>query len=300
MTPRTQGIFLRTLRTAIAIVAWSILTWVSVDGIVSSDSLPDIAAWLERVQFLPAAMAFSLSTVIGWVLVTLVFGRVYCSTICPLGTWQDACSRLRRLSPDSRRRYRYRYSRPLPAWRNATLALYVAGIFLGIYAVILLLDPWHIYSDALEILPRTVYNYIVSLLDDTAFRIAAASAAGAIVSAVLIGGISIVAFRNGRTFCNTICPVGTALGYVSRYSLLHIEIDTDLCTHCGRCEDACKASCINLNDHVADGSRCVACFDCMTACHDDAIRYTISRKTLSTPLMQRTSSGPLKSPQAAG
>jgi ferredoxin len=38
---------------------------------------------------------------------------------------------------------------------------------------------------------------------------------------------------------------------------------------------------------VVDGSRCVNCFDCLTACDDNAIFYRPDRKQLSMPMMQR-------------
>ncbi|MDE6377295.1 MAG: 4Fe-4S binding protein [Duncaniella sp.] len=231
---------------------------------------------------------------------TLIFGRVYCSAMCPLGIWQDGCARLRRLSDKSRRRNHYHYSRALTPWRTVSVCVFLVCVFLGIGAVVSLLEPWTIYADACERLFAPALGYLAGLMDDPALRLTLASSTGAIVSAVLLGGISALASRHGRTFCNSICPVGTALGYVSRYSLIHIEIDTDLCTQCRRCEHVCKASCIDLIDHVVDGSRCVGCFDCLTACRDGAIRYTATRKPLSTPMMQRISDGPFNSSQAAG
>ena len=270
-------------------------------GNVSTGGMLAVSEWLRKVQFIPAAMAFSLSTIIGWVLVTLVMGRVYCSTVCPLGAWQDAWARLgRSLRHNGFERRNYRYSRPLTPWRTTSLVVFVAAVLLGVTAVVALLDPWTIYAEACERYLLPAWQWLESLMGDPAVRIATASMAGMIVSVVLIGGISVLAFRNGRTFCNSVCPVGTALGYVSRFSLLHIDIDTDLCTQCRRCEHVCKAACINLNDHVVDGSRCVNCFNCLTACRDGAIRYTISRKALSTPLMQRLPRQQVKSPQAAG
>lgn len=310
-----QGIQLRALRTAIGIAAWGVLTWGLVHGVIEAGSasatqdqeivlvsgMSAVAEWLRNVQFIPAAMTFSLSTIIVWVLVTLVMGRVYCSTVCPLGAWQDAWARLgRSVRRNGFERRNYRYSRPLTPWRTSSLAVFVVAVLLGIGAVVSLLDPWAIYSEACDRYLLPAWQWVESLMSDAAVRIATASVAGMIVSGVLMAGISVLAFRNGRTFCNSVCPVGTALGYVSRYSLLHIDIDTDLCTQCRRCEHVCKAACINLNDHVVDGSRCVNCFNCLTACRDGAIRYTISRKALSTPLMQRLPGQQVKSPQTAG
>ncbi|MDE6321204.1 MAG: 4Fe-4S binding protein, partial [Muribaculaceae bacterium] len=118
-----------------------------------------------------------------------------------------------------------------------------------------------------------------------------ASLSGLAISLVLLAIVASAALWRGRIICNTICPVGTALGTVSRYAIMHIDIDTDLCINCRRCADVCKAQCIDLDDHVVDSSRCVNCFNCLPVCPNDAIHYTTQRKQLSIPMMQSLSTG---------
>lgn len=85
----------------------------------------------------------------------------------------------------------------------------------------------------------------------------------------------VLAGRNGRTYCNTVCPVGTVLGVISRYSLFRITIDTEKCNSCTLCSRHCKASCINSKEHTIDYSRCVACMDCIGQCKHQAISYKL-------------------------
>ena len=87
----------------------------------------------------------------------------------------------------------------------------------------------------------------------------------------------ILAARGGRTYCNTICPVGTVLGFLSKYSLFKPVIDTAKCNGCGLCARNCKASCIDSKVHEIDYSRCVACMDCINKCRQGAITYTRRR-----------------------
>lgn len=90
--------------------------------------------------------------------------------------------------------------------------------------------------------------------------------------------IAVLAWRNGRTYCNTICPVGTILGFLSRYAWLRPHIDISKCNNCGLCARNCKASCIDPKEHRIDYSRCVTCMDCLESCHKSAITYTHPRK----------------------
>jgi len=96
-----------------------------------------------------------------------------------------------------------------------------------------------------------------------------------IIAAVSFVLIAVLAWRNGRTWCNTICPVGTVLGFLSRFSLFAPVIDTEKCRSCNLCSRQCKASCINIGKHEIDYSRCVACMDCIDTCKDGAIRYAL-------------------------
>jgi len=63
--------------------------------------------------------------------------------------------------------------------------------------------------------------------------------------------------RHGRLYCNTVCPVGTLLGLVSKVSLFRIEIDKKSCRGCKLCQNVCKACCIDLKKNKVDASRCV-------------------------------------------
>lgn len=62
-----------------------------------------------------------------------------------------------------------------------------------------------------------------------------------IVAAVMLVLVVVLAARNGRTYCNTICPVGTVLGFFSRFALFRITIDKEKCNGCTLCARNCKA-----------------------------------------------------------
>lgn len=106
-----------------------------------------------------------------------------------------------------------------------------------------------------------------------------------LIATVTLVVLIVLAWRGGRTYCNTICPVGTVLGFLSKYSLLKPVIDTKKCNSCGLCARNCKASCINIKAHEIDYSRCVACMDCINKCRKGAITYT-RRKPTSAAVSQ--------------
>lgn len=261
-----------------------------------SDLLLRPLGWVSRAQVFPVATGLSLGMVVFWLLVTLIFGRVYCSSVCPLGTWLDIVGHAGRSTRRGTRRD-YRYSPALTRWRYVSLAVFTVGMVAGIALVPVVMEPYTMYSRFVVNVMRPVWGEINNLLaalgnstgwwDIYYVGHISASVFAVILSVVTMVAVSIPAWFYGRTYCNSVCPVGTVLGMVSARSLWHIDIDTDLCTNCRKCEYACKASCIDLTDHVVDGSRCVNCFDCIDVCPDDAIFYRPTRKQLSLPMMQR-------------
>lgn len=287
MDSKSQGIF-RVLRIAVSVAAISLLTWVLVSNGMDSVRMAGI---LARIQFFPAAAAFSISTIVVWLIITLIFGRIYCSTVCPLGTLQDVAARIPRTGRNANRRV-YSYRSANTSLRNIALFVIVVSLLLGVTLLTSLLDPFSIYSRFCVYTVKPLWVRFTDLFATTPGRLAAASATGITVGTLTIALIAWLAARSGRIFCNTICPVGTTLGFVSRYAVVHIDINTDKCIQCRKCEHVCKAHCINMESHVVDTSRCVVCFDCLPVCPNDAIHYTTDRHRLSMPLMQKTC-GPL-------
>lgn len=275
-----NGRALRLSRIVVATLAFGLIT-----GLFTSYGMTFAAfsAWLARIQIFPAAMAFGMTVFVSWLIATLIFGRIYCSTVCPMGYFQDLCARTVRTGAKMRQRHAYHSHRRGNTLRMAILVAVAACLVLGISVLPVLLDPYSAYGRiALNIL-RPAWGFICS----APVKAAGGSVAGFTVAMLTALGVAWAAVKHGRLVCNTVCPVGTTLGLVSRYSVFHIDINTDLCIQCRKCEHACKAECIDLDNHVVDMSRCVVCFDCLPVCPNDAIRYTPSSHRLQLPMLQR-------------
>lgn len=288
---------LRVVRIAVSVAVFGILT-----GCLTAFGMqvPAIASFLGNVQLIPAAAAFSLAVFVGWLVVTLLAGRVYCSTVCPLGTLQDISARVRRrrtsdglLARNELLRYRFSPSRNRLGW--ITLGVVLVCLMTGYMLIPSLLDPYTAYVRFCLTILRPLWCIVTPEALHASFTpdyppllIAVSSIGGALAALLVTGGSMTAAWIRGRPVCNTVCPIGVVLGSVSRYAVFQFDIDTDLCTNCRRCEEVCKCHCINLNDHVVDSSRCVVCFDCTDACRDKAIAFKATRKQLSIPMMQTT------------
>lgn len=246
--------------------------------------LPEKAGmWIARIQFMHLLATAAVGWLALWLILTLLFGRIYCSSVCPLGTLIDILTRL--LRP----RRKFRYSRAYNVLRYSIASIAVIAVFAGVAGYIAYLFPDTAYSNMAVAILGPAVEWCREAIGHPVIRVASAQTASLAAALVTLAVVAAFARGSGRTFCNTLCPVGALLSLVSRNAVMHIDINTDLCTQCGDCERECKASCIDLRDHVCDMSRCINCFNCIDVCPNDAISYTSRRHRLSTPLMQRIS-----------
>ena len=254
--------------------------------------IPAVEDLLCDIQLGPAILGMSLCVIAFWLIVTIALGRIYCSTLCPMGTLMDISSKAVKLTARGRRRA-YHYELPDTRVRIAFLLVALASALIGFVFLPSVLDPYSVFCRICAGVFNPMLTFFVHEFGEVGIQsqyIAVAvtsSVASSILATLLFAATVAVSMLSGRTICNTTCPVGTILGAISRYSLYQFDIDTDLCTQCRRCEHVCKAHCIDMQDHVVDGSRCVVCFNCVDVCPNKAIRYTTNRKRLATPLMQR-------------
>ena len=238
--------------------------------------------WMAKVQFLPAVLALNFGVVAVLLVLTLLFGRVYCSVICPLGVMQDIISWIHGKTK-KKNRFRFSYSPAINWLRYGVLALFIIALIAGLHSLVALVAPYSAYGRIASNLLAPVYQlgnnffaWIAERAGSYAFystEVWIRSGATFAVAAVTFAVVAVLAWKHGRTWCNTICPVGSVLGLFSRFSVFAPVIDTEKCRNCGLCGKQCKSSCINMKEHEIDYSRCVACMDCIETCKEGAIHY---------------------------
>lgn len=246
--------------------------------------------WTAKVQFLPALLALNVGVVIGLIFLTLLVGRIYCSVICPMGVFQDIVSWLS--GQRKKKKNRFSYS-PEKKWlRYGVLGLFVVALLAGIGSFVALLAPYSSYGRIASNLFAPLYRWGNNLLaviaehaDSYAFyqtEVWMKSLPTFIIATVTFIIVTVLAWRNGRTYCNTICPVGTILGFFSRFSLFRPVIDNKACKNCSLCSRRCKAACIDFKSHKIDYCRCVACMDCLDNCKHGALHLEYRWKKTET------------------
>lgn len=273
---------LRKIRIALATLCFVLLALTFLD--FSGTAYPWFGL-LAKMQFLPSLLALNFAVAGAIIALTFVFGRIYCSIICPLGIFQDIVSWF----AARRKKRRFSHHAALPWLRYTAAGIFALSLIAGFAAIVVLFEPYSAFGRMAASLFAPVYRggnnllaYFSEQMGNFAFYSVGIQvySASALVVAVLTFTILIVtAWKHGRLYCNTICPVGTFLGLIARCSVLKPRIDDKNCTHCGLCEKNCKAECIDAKAGFIDYSRCVACFNCLESCPQSLIGFANSCKS---------------------
>ena len=286
---------LRKIRITLAAVCFAAVTLLFLDF---TGTIHLWFGWLAKIQFLPAVLALNVAVVAVLLLLTLVFGRIYCSVICPMGVFQDCVSNLS--AKRKGKKARFTYSKEKKWLRYGMLVLFVVTLVAGLNAIAVLLAPYSAYGRMVQSLLAPVWQWGNNLLawvaerqDSYAFatkEVWLKSLPTLIIAAVTFAVVVVLAWRNGRTYCNTICPVGTVLSFFSRFAMFRPMIDKSKCKSCHACEKKCKAACIDVDNHQIDYSRCVDCFDCIDSCRLGALKYRFAwGKPTTEPIVRQSS-----------
>ena len=272
---------LRRLRVTLAAVFFTLITLLFLDF---TGTLHTWLGWLAKIQFLPALLALNVGVVVALVLLTLLFGRIYCSVVCPLGVIQDVVSWIS--GRRKKHKYRFSHSPEKRILRYGVLALFIVAFIAGIGSFVALLAPYSSYGRIAQNIFQPVYIFGNNLMAWAAERVDSyafysrevwmRSLPTFIIAAITLVGIGVLAWRNGRTYCNTICPIGTILSLMARFSWFKVKVDETKCNKCGLCSRSCKSACIDFKNSKIDYSRCVVCGDCIDKCRKKALSYTHS------------------------
>ena len=251
---------LRKLRITLAIIMILLVTllFVGVGYGISYEVNHGIDQWIgwsAKIQFIPALLSFPFVIAAIIIVISLLFGRIYCSVVCPLGIMQDVYSWL----GGKFKKNRFSYVKEHKWLRYTIMVVFFACLIFGFVPITTLLEPYGNYG-------RIVTSFYLRNITLS------------IIAWVVMLVLGVLAFLYGRAYCNSICPVGTLLSFFSRFSLFRIRFDKDKCKQCGLCEKNCKSRAIDVKNGKIDYSRCVVCFDCTDQCKFDALHYKVWKR----------------------
>lgn len=252
----------------------------------------DIGNWISAPvaraalwpQFTPSLLGFLNGG--GWIAagciavlgLTLLLGRVYCAMLCPLGVLMDFSAWLAKRT-GKRRKLPYRPGRN---WLRVLGVLVCAtGLLAGTALPLAFLDPYSVFGKITAATLRPFLGWTNHLIAATGViqpvDVSPVAWVSTGIALGLLGLLLVSAIYRGRLWCNTVCPVGAVLGFLSKHALFRLKIDDAACVGCSMCERVCPAQCIDFKNHQIDHSRCVMCMDCVTSCKRSGISLSLAK-----------------------
>ena len=205
------------------------------------------------------AMMFSFVTFASFLAFILLFGRMLCGFLCPMGFAQDIMHKIRQATRVEGIAMSDRMYQALVPVRWTMLLLMLGLCFVG--------GNFCNFCPAIALSP-----------------VAAGLSVSLYASGFLMVFVLIASFFKRRFFC-TICPLGYLMGLAHKVQPFRIRKDCTACTECGACYEACPMGIkqIYTEREQADVTdiNCIMCGECVRCCPEDkALSLTFLGKGL--------------------
>lgn len=194
------------------------------------------------------------------VLFTVIFGRIFCSWICPAGFIFEMSDKVRTLLKKGGLQIRQ-----VKLWGRQNILILCVGLIVS--SLISLPVLTFIYPPA--ILARDIHHGVYLFLSNDAVVFS--------LSTTLIFFLIVIlleVFLSRRLWCTYLCPGGALYGLLGTFRLFRVQVNKNKCTDCGKCVQACP---MNLNPMMGKmGNQCDNCQLCIKSCQDDALKVKFS------------------------
>lgn len=198
--------------------------------------------WLNKTGTLCSLSTLNISILVGVLLITILFKRVFCSHICPMGTVLEWIGIVSRKFAIGKRRLPQKVDQTL-TWVKYPLLLVILSLTIIVGELVFRdFDPYYVLFSAGTGHGIDTFGIWVTL--------------GVIIAGVLIP----------LSFCKYLCPMAACLAPLSRFGLVRISRDQEQCTQCGSCDTACEWGIKVSESETVTSAECSNCQDCIRAC----------------------------------
>ena len=187
----------------------------------------------------------------------LLFGRIICGFLCPIGFLQDLI-------------YRIPFVKKIKTFPGDKYLRYLKYLVLLVMVVILpiiiKLTPFF----CKYLCPSgTVAGLLLSITDHRLVQQFGALFTWKVIVLAFLVILSLILYR---PFCKYLCPLGAFYAPFNKIALLQMKTDKEKCTGCGACKAVCNM-CVDPSK-TPNSMECIRCGKCISCCPENAISYS--------------------------
>ena len=294
MRGRKSGFILRRVRQAVQVVALLVYVYLLFAALQQRAAFP-LADLFFRLN--PLAAVSSMVAARAWIprvalalvtlALTLVFGRVWCGWLCPLGTVLEY---VRFPAAEDR-------ANRIPSrWRSVKYVLLILVLTGAIFGSLTLMvfDPITVFTRTMTTVVLPAFNYIVTAIERVLYPVSffrpiidwvervlrgpvlpviqPVFTMNALIGLLFVGILALNALAD-RFWCRYLCPLGGLLGLISKVSFLRPVVKAS-CSRCGHCVRECRLDAIEtVEGYDVIPSECTVCLDCVVACPEGGVAF---------------------------
>ncbi|MCJ7693305.1 MAG: 4Fe-4S binding protein [Sedimentisphaerales bacterium] len=242
---------------------WQIRAW-PVNLFLQLDPLVAIGTILTT-HTLYWPLLWALATVV----LTIIFGRFFCSWVCPFGSihhFVGFVGNRKKTTPQKIQLNKYRKAQCIKYFVLIVFLFMAAFPSLASSLQTGLLDPIPLVTRSVNLVLLPILDSSVNFVSVTSrFYIGAWLIFAIFLAAVLLNLLI------PRFYCRFVCPLGALFGIIDRFAIWRIGKNQSECINCKLCEKSCEGGC-EPTDNIRI-SECVLCFNCLDDCKHELISY---------------------------
>jgi len=222
--------------------------------------------YLLVTKRVPAIHPAAMYLFIGFMLMSILLKKAFCSWLCPVGTFSEFLWRIGR-------RF-FGRNLHLPKWFDIPLRglkYILLGLFIAVIGVM--------SAEALDGFMQTPYGLLVDVKMMNFFRDMG------ITAAVVIALLTVLSMLVQNFWCRYLCPYGALMGLASLLSPVKIRRDVEACIDCSKCSKACPSG-LAVDQLVQIRTvECTACMACVAVCPaQDALQLALPPRKATTAM----------------
>jgi len=202
-------------------------------GVVTLYQLITVGSFIEKIHFSAVIILFLL------MVLSFLFGPVFCGWICPFGTYQEWINKV------GKKIFKKNYNKILPSnvkkyLKYLRYLVLIWVVYVTATTTVLMfqkIDPYY-----------ALFKFYTGEVEASAL--------------IILGLFTALSLVESRPFCKYFCPLGAFLSFSNKFRIFSIKRNNNTCIHCSKCDNVCPMGIEVSKVSKVKDLQCISCLEC--------------------------------------